>query len=402
MIFRRTFMRYGILLFFFYFLTANSLNQSLNNFSINLFKEINHNEDKNILISPLSVSYALMMVNKGASDNTSNNILSTLNIKRDDINNHYSLIQKYSNNLSKRNLSIGNAVWIQEDECYLPNANYISFVDSVFKGQAFYVDFSNNTLKIIEDINNWAFKATNGMIDGIVSENDIKRTTVQALLNTVYFKASWLAPFDSTETKLDYFNLDNDNKKEIYMMNKSNRYPYYFNADFQLLDLQYANNNISMFIFLPHDNNLNSLIENFNALKLKEAIDSLKVKPGYVSIPMFKSESSYSLKKHLKSMGMDVPFSPNLASFDGFWNYNENCFESNPKHYIDLINHKASIDLDENGVEAAAATVVIMNRITSISPFIEPFNFKANKPFLYLIYDKEYENIIFIGKYMGL
>ena len=402
MIFRRTFMQYGILFLFFSFLTANSLNQSLNNFSINLFKEINHNEDKGIVISPLSVSYALLMVNKGASNNTSDNILSTLNIKIDDINKYYSLIQKYSNNLSKRNLSIGNAIWIQKDECYLPNANYISFIDSVFKGQAFYVDFSNNALKIIKNINNWAFKSTNGMIDDIVSENDIKRTTVQALLNTVYFKASWLTPFDITETKLDYFNIDTNNKKEVYMMNKRNRYPYYSNADFQLLELEYSDNNISMLIFLPNDNDLNFLVENLDASKLKESIDSLKVSPGTVSIPMFKIESSYSLKKHLKSMGMDIPFSPNLASFDGFWDYNENCFESNPKHYIDLINHKANIDLDENGVEVAAATVVTMNRITSISPFIEPFNFKANKPFLYLIYDKEYENIIFIGKYMGL
>ena len=395
-------MNYILILLYLSLLIANPLNQSLNNFSIDLFKEINDNEDKNILISPLSISYALMMVNKGASDNTSNNILSTLNIKPDDINKYYSLIQEYSNNLLQRNLFIGNAIWIQEDECYLPNANYISFIDSIFKGQAFYVDFSNNTLKIIEDINNWAFNSTNGLIDAIVSENDIKRTTVQALLNTIYFKGAWLTPFDSTKTELDYFNIDADNKKEIYMMNKENRYPYYSNADFQLLDLQYDDNNISMFIFLPHDNNLNFLIENFNASKLKEGIDSLKVKPGYVSIPMFKSETSYSLKNHLKSMGMDIPFSPNLASFDGFWDYNKNCFESSPKHYIDLINHKTNIDLNENGVEVAAATVVIMNRITSISPFIEPFVFKANKPFFYLIYDKEYENIIFIGKYMGL
>ena len=396
------FIKYILLLLSFTLLTANSLNKSLNKFSIDLFKKLNKNEDKNILISPLSVSYALMMVNKGASDNTSNNILSTLNIRPNDINKYYSLIEKYSNNLSKRNLSIGNAIWIQKDKCYLPNANYISFIDSVFKGQAFYVDFSNNTLKIIRDINNWAFESTNGMINEIVSENDIKRTTVQALLNTVYFKAGWLTPFDTTKTEIEYFNIDSKNKKEIYMMNKKNRYPYYSNADFQLLELEYIDNNISMFIFLPNDDNLNLIIDNLNDSKLKESIDSLKVSPGHVSIPMFKTEASYSLKKYLKSMGMNIPFSPNLASFDAFWDYNKNCFESNPKHYIDLINHKTNIDLDENGVEVAAATAIIMNRITSISPFVEPFTFKANKPFLYLIYDKEYENIIFIGKYVGL
>ena len=85
MIFRINFTKYILLLVSFSFLTANSLNQSLNKFSIDLFKKINKNEDKNILISPLSVSYALMMVNKGASGNTSDNILSTLNIKSSDI-----------------------------------------------------------------------------------------------------------------------------------------------------------------------------------------------------------------------------------------------------------------------------------------------------------------------------
>ena len=78
-------------------------------------------------------------------------------------------------------------------------------------------------------------------------------------------------------------------------MNKRNRYPYYSNADFQLLELEYSDNNISMLIFLPNDNDLNFLIENLDASKLKESIDSLKVRPGNISIPMFKIKSSYSL-----------------------------------------------------------------------------------------------------------
>ena len=390
------------LFFFLSFCNANSLDSSLNNFGFDLFREINNKNNQNILISPLSVSYSLMMVNKGASGRTSDNILSTLNIKTDNLNQYYASIQQYIDSLGKKDISINNAVWIQKDACYLPNSDYISFINKVFKGDAFYVDFSNNTLKVIQDINNWAFNATNGMIENIVSKEDIKRTTVQALLNTIYFKGNWLVPFDTTKTKLDDFNID-DKKEEVYMMNKKNRYPYYSSKNFQLLELKYANTNISMFIFLPKINNdLTSVINNLSYSNLKIAIDSLKIRPGDISIPKFNLESSYSLKKHLQSMGMNIPFHPNLASFDGFWNYDNNCFKTPPKHYIDMVNHKTNIDLDENGVEVAAATVVIMNRITSISPFIEPFIFKANKPFLYLIYDKEYNKIIFIGKYMGL
>ncbi len=380
------------------FLQSNSLN----NFAFELFKTINNQKDENVLISPLSVSYALMMVNKGALGSTSDNILSTLNISSDDLEQHYSLIKDYTNNLAKKNLSINNGIWIQEDNCYYPNRQYISFIDSIFKGDIFYVDFAKNSTNLIEDINNWVFDVTYGMIDDIVSENDIKATTVQALLNAVHFKAQWSIPFDSMKTELDYFNIG-ANQKQVYMMNKKNRYPYYYNEEFQLLELQYVDTDISMFIFLPNNNqNLNSFINDFNVSTFRSSIDSLKIKPGNIFIPMFKNESSYSLKEPLQSMGMNIPFSAKLASFDGFWDYNDSCFKEPPVHYIDLINHKTNIDLDENGVEVAAATSVIINRITSISPFIEPFIFKANRPFLYLIYDKEYNKIIFIGKYIGV
>ena len=72
------------------------------------------------------------------------------------------------------------------------------------------------------------------------------------------------------------------------------------------------------------------------------------------------------------------------------------------KHYIDIINHKVGINIDEGGTEAAAATAVVINRVTSIDPFLEPFEFKANRPFLYAIYDKKSKNILFLGKYTGI
>tara|TARA_B100000029_G_C17582706_1_gene960153 strand:- start:944 stop:2146 length:1203 start_codon:yes stop_codon:yes gene_type:complete len=389
------------LLIFLSTLNAKSLNHSLNDFGFDLFRELNNQRNENLLISPLSIGYALIMVNRGASGPTSDNILSTLNIDSNYLDEHYGSVRDYIQFLNRNNFHISNSIWIQTDDCYLPNQSYLSFVDTVFHADAFYVNFAKNNLKIIKDINDWVSNATNGMIEDMVSDNDIKKTTVQALLNTLYFKGQWLAPFDSKTTKLDFFNTS-DGEEQVYMMNKKNRYPYYSNEEFQLLELQYANSNVSMFLFLPQDNNeLDAMINNFNFSQLEHNLDSLKITPGNISIPKFKSEKSYSMKENLKSMGMIIPFSPDLASFDGFWNYDKDCFEIPPKHYIDIINHKTEIDLDENGVEVAAATAIIINRITSIPSFVEPFTFIANKPFLYIIYDKEYDNIIFIGKYVG-
>ena len=99
-------------------------------------------------------------------------------------------------------------------------------------------------------------------------------------------------------------------------------------------------------------------------------------------------------------MGMTIPFSPKDANFDKFWNYSNTCKKYPPKNYIDVVNHKTYIDVDENGTEASAATAIIISRVTSIRP-VEPFHFNANRPFLYLIYDKVNDNIIFLGKYLG-
>ena len=157
-----------------------------------------------------------------------------------------------------------------------------------------------------------------------------------------------------------------------------------------------------MLFLLPNtDGSLEEVIQNINFETLEKYIDSSTFEMGDISIPKFNSEFSISLKDYLKNMGMKIPFDPAVASFDKFWDYTNICKKNPPKHYIDIINHKVNININEGGTEAAAATVVVINRITSIDPFLEPFKFKANRPFLYLIYDKKNKNILFLGKYTG-
>ena len=129
-------------------------------------------------------------------------------------------------------------------------------------------------------------------------------------------------------------------------------------------------------------------------------MDSLKYEYGDITIPKFRLEFSASLKDYLIDMGMDVPFNPKEANFNKFWSYDNVCKKSPPKNYIDVINHKAYIDVDEQGTEASAATAIIISRVTSIRP-MKPFIFNANRPFIYAIYDKTNKSIMFLGKYSG-
>jgi len=369
---------------------------SFNKFGISLFKKINSTNNSSFMISPISVSYSLMMVNYGASGETSDNILSVLNINSLDSSNNF--FNPYANINSK--FKINNSVWIQDDKCYEPNLKYVNYIDSVFNGKVSYVNFYNDRFSIIKNINNWVNQRTFGTIKQIVSEDDIKKNTTQALLNSVYFKDNWQFPFDSSDTKLKLFYSHNDSSK-IMMMNKKNKFAHYDGSDFHLLEIPYQSHGVSMFVFLPSlEVDLDSFINNFDYQLLSNSIDSLKYGVGHVSIPKFELDFSVPLKDYLIDMGMDVPFNPKDANFDQFWNYQNQCKKYPPRHYIDVINHKSYINIDENGTEASAATAVIISRVTSIRPN-KHFVFNANRPFIYMVYDKINHNIMFLGQYLG-
>ena len=170
-------------------------------------------------------------------------------------------MQLYIKESKDNGLIFGNSIWIQNDKCYMPNESYVNYIDSTFNGKASFVNFHKDRLSIIDSINIWVNDMTNGLIKNMVSEQDIKATTKQVLLNTLYFKSNWQFVFDSSKTKFDDF--FSDNKKLIVpMMNNKNRYFHYQGDDFHLLDIPYEKNNISMLFLLPNENiDLSNLIQ---------------------------------------------------------------------------------------------------------------------------------------------
>lgn len=382
-----------LLILSFSYSKSYQFNDSFNQFGVSLFKKINSNDDSSFMISPFSISYALMMVNYGASGKTSDEILSILNLD----NSNFSF-NPYNDINSK--FKINNSIWIQNDNCYNPNLEFINYIDSVFYGKVSYVNFYKDRLSIIKDINDWVDEKTFGTIQEIVSENDIKRNTTQALLNTVYFKDSWQFPFDSLKSNLSTFYSTNSNSKMVFI-NKKNKFAHYKNTNFHLLELPYQTDGVSMFIFLPsQDINIKSFIHSLDYQLISSSIDSLEYDLGNISVPKFNLDYSVSLKDYLVSMGMPTAFNPKDANFDNFWDFKQQCKKYPPKHYIDLVNHKTYINIDENGTEASAATAVIISRVTSIRPD-KYFVFNANRPFVYMIYDKINNTIMFLGQYSG-
>ena len=369
-----------------------SFNDSFNQFGVSLFKKINSNGDSNFMISPFSIAYALMMVNYGASGETADEILATLNLDKVDSFNPYDGINS--------KFQINNSIWIQNDNCYNPNMEYINYIDSLFYAKASYVNFYTDRLSIIQDINEWVKEKTFGTIKDIVSENDIKKNTTQALLNTIYFKDSWQFPFDTLKSDIKIFHSPINSSKMMFM-NKKNKFAHYKNTDFHLLELPYQSDGISMFIFLPSKEiDINAFIDNLDYQLISNSIDSLDYDLGNISIPKFSLDYSVSLKDYLMSMGMSTAFNPKDANFDKFWDFQQQCKKYPPKHYIDVVNHKTYINIDENGTEASAATAVIISRVTSIRPD-KHFVFNANRPFVYVVYDKINKAMMFLGQHSG-
>lgn len=376
----------------------NENNIDFNKFSFEVFKYINENTNESFLISPLSVVYALGMVNYGADDRTSSNITNTIIANLNSTNTFYDKIKDDLLYFKSNNININNSIWIQNDNCYQPNKSYVQFVERIFNSDVYYVDFLNHHKKLRADINEWVLLKTNNVINDLIKEDDIKKSTVQALINTVHFKNNWMNPFDSAKTKLKPFIFDNSEilKEMMYQYNSFN---YLENDNYQFLELPLSESSISMLILLPKPNHsIDQLIFDYKILDLINDKEKVSEKWGSVYIPKFKTSYNTSYKEILIDMGMFIPFDPNYASFDGFWTY-DNCNQDPPGNYIDIINQNSYLTIDENGLEASAATSIIMNRITSINK--KPFTFNCNKPFVYYLYDNETEQVLFFGKYMG-
>jgi serpin B len=211
------------------------------------------------------------------------------------------------------------------------------------------------------------------------------------LTNAIYFKGNWARQFKTDRTKDAPFTLADGKKVDISMMNQTAEFGYTETNNFQVLELPYVDNDLSMIIFLPKEyDGLSEFEETLTVENLSNWLNKLYKREVIVSVPKFKMTSQFSLASVLRSMGMTDAFSGN-ADFSGI-NGQRNLF-------ISAVIHKAYVDVNEEGTEAAAATAVTM-KLTSIGPSRTPV-FKADHPFMFLIRDNHSQSILFIGRVMN-
>ena len=364
-------------------------NDAVNEFTFDIFREIYKENNDNLFISPYSIFTALAMTYEGAKGETADEMATVLSIEQDNESFHNymkNLYEVLNTKNEEYNISTANALWVKDNLQLLEL--YLNIIRYYYGGDATKVDYSNPT-KAAEIINQWVENQTNGLIKDLITEDAIDPLTALILTNAIYFKGIWKTQFDPVNTTNRTFEISAEKTVEVPTMNlidTEDIFNYTETDDLQILELPYTGDDISMIILLPKDKDLSSTIDAIDSDMFSDWKDSMVETKVDIYLPKFKVETSYTLREHLITMGMNIPFTSN-ADFSGI-NGGKNLF-------ISQVVHKAFIEVNEEGTEAAAATAVIM--VFSVNNGSSRIVFDCNHPFIYLIQHKETGTILFMG-----
>lgn len=353
-------------------------------FGLNLFQEVvKQNPEANTFISPLSVGVALSMLYNGADDTTQkelSSVLEVIDLSLEEVNQGNKLLtQELENSDSEVQFAIANSLWSKlnfpiEQSFLEINQNYY---DTTIQELDFASPESVNT------INSWVAENTENKITEIIDQ--ISPDQALFLINAIYFKGQWQNKFNPEATKEQNFYLADGSVKQHPLMFNFGGYKYYENPNFQLVNLPYGSGSLSMNIFLPRkDSNLTEFLGLLNSEDLTSWLQQMRFKEGKIQFPRFKQEYETNLNSILQQLGASTMFDPARANFSNL---------SGDSIAIDEVKHKAVIEVNEEGTEAAATTSVGAV-ITSVTT---PFNMTVDRPFFYTIQDNETGAIIFMG-----
>ena len=360
-----------------------------NEFAIDLYQKLSaSNQDKNVFFSPLSISTALGMTYAGARGNTETQMAGVLHfgLPQDELHAAFAALAGKLNRPDAQGyrLKIANALWGQKD--YPFAASFLDLVKKYYEGGFNTVDFAGDTEGSRQIINLWVEKNTAGKIKDLLHQGDISRLTRLVLTNAIYFKGDWAAKFKPEETRTAPFYVRPGETADVSMMHQTGRFGYAAPDGLQVLELPYAGGELSMIVLLPRDG-AEDLDAKLAAGELNSWLAGLEEREVAVYLPKFKFEARYGLGGLLAKMGMPDAFDLPPADFSGM--------TGGKDLYISKVIHQAFIEVNEEGSEAAAATAVVMNTKSVAPPIPE---FKADRPFVFLIRHKPTGAILFMGR----
>lgn len=355
-------------------------------FALDLFNRLASNDkNSNIFISPISISLAMAMAYNGASGESQKEISETFRFANYDaanLNNAFKLLLSSMSGIDEMvELYTGNSIWLKND--LEINKDFTSLAEEYYNASVNPADFKSSDT--VNKINDWASKATDGNIKNIASPSSLN-DAVMYLVNAIYFKGQWKDKFKPENTEEDDFFLADKSSKKVQMMNNSGQFDYYGGEKFQMLRMPYGRDKSAMYVLLPdEDLDINDLLAGITVQLLDNYILQSLSEEVILKFPKFNIDYSANLKNALNNMGMNTSFNKDTADFGGIA----------PGVFISQIEHKAIIEVNEEGTVAAAATSFGMGATA-----VRPIEFTVNRPFILLIRDDRTENILFEGRIM--
>ncbi|KAM9332598.1 uncharacterized protein KZ484_017677 [Pholidichthys leucotaenia] len=389
-------------------------------------------KEKNVFYSPFSISTSLAMVLLGARGNTAAQMSEVLGFTEE--KNHcrrqhprglmQQQVQSFLPNVLKMSLKMQDCPDVDIHPCFAqqlselnkPNASYALSVASRLYGEQSYqfvenfkeqtrkhynaeletVDFVGKPEEARVNINSWVEKQTQGKIKDVVPPGVVDSMTRLVLVNAIYFKGKWDKQFKEGSTRKAPFKFSKSNVKEVQMMHQKSKFVLTSIPDIncKLLEMPYKEKELSMLIFLPNEieDETTGLEKLESSLTYETFMKWTSMGMGeievQVGLPKFKLEEKYDMKEVLIGMGMVDAFDMAKCDFSGMSPANN--------LVISEVLHKAFVEVNEEGTEAAAATAGIM--MMRCLPQ-RPVTFIADHPFLFFIRHNPSKSILFAGRY---
>ena len=362
-----------------------------NEFACRLFRTISEvNGDNSLIMSPISVSYLLGMLNAGADGETRGQIMEVLGLGNDPaaINTYFKkMIDEAPHVDPGVTVKIANTIDVNSALGINLYPQYAIDMKNFYNAQIEALDFSNS--RSLDIINDWCNTHTDGMIPEILDE--ISASAVMYLLNAIYFKAIWTEKFDPKETREMNFTTAGGQTVKRQMMHRLAPAKYEQNELYSSLCLPYGSGGYSMYVLLPNeDKTVDDVIQSLTAEGIDQLDSKMSSQDVDVLMPSFTTSSDIDLVGILSAMGMPLAFTGS-AEFP-------NMVIQRHDLYVSLMKQKAKIEVNEEGTKAAAVTVAGVRSFSAGSNYKY---FHATRPFVYFIMEGSTRSIFFMGTYQG-
>ena len=369
-----------------------------NAFAIELYGQL-RNQTGNLFFSPESISTALAMTYAGARADTAAEMAKALHFTMPAAHLHPAmgaLLRGRNAAHDGYHLKEADALWIQTGYSLLPE--FIKLNKDNYEADLDHVDFINATEASRQTINLWVEKRTENKIRELLQPGSLDRYTRLVLTNAIYFKGDWEERFKKEDTKDEDFQLPARAIKTP-LMHMTRGLNYFDGVSFQALEIPYTKRELSMIVLLPKAmEGLSAFEQSLTPAHMQQWLGQLRpAQTVIVTMPRFKMEPQFGLKDTLIAMGMKEAFDMKMADFSGV--ASRETMQRDGNLSISAVIHKAYVDVNEEGTEAAAATaatvIALAARPTAPAP---PIIFCADHPFVFLIRDNRSGSILFMGR----